>query len=153
MKFEGLAAGALTAYLLVTAALSGLDLAGEARSIELGTVTDSLDERVERGVHDAELYRILRDATPPSAQVFFLGDATDAGTHLAFIQTEPLVFPRRFFRVEKIPAGWQPADLSAEGPICAVGYGAMRGVDLGEWFTQVAEGANFRVWLLTKEAR
>jgi hypothetical protein len=138
--------------LAAVASASAWSLAREAWTTGLRTplaaLTDPLDARVERAVHDPELYRALRDATPADARVFFLGDATDAGTHLAFSQTEPLVFPRRFFRVDGLPAGWTPGAIDDPDRVVAVAYGALRELDLPDSFEPVAAGGRFRIWRL-----
>ena len=140
----------LAAALVCLGTLAALDLQREVRASDLRAVGGDLDARVERAVADPELYRALRDATPPDVRVFFVGDAADVGTQLAFAETEPLVFPRRFFRVYGIPAGWEPPRLEGV-PVAVVTYGALRDTDLSAWFDQAAEGARFRVWLLRGE--
>jgi hypothetical protein len=136
---------ALGLFLAAVGGLAGLSLAREARSTSFGSLSESLDERAARALADVELYRALRDASPQDAPVFFIGDPADAATHLAFSQTEPLVFPRRFYRAEKVPEGWSPGGIFLERSVLVVVYGARRDLDLGPWLEPVSAGARFRL--------
>lgn len=157
MSARGIVSAALAAALAGLAAVSGGALVREARATGLAlparALADTLDERAARALHDVELYRALREATPEDARVFVIGDAADAGTHHAFTETEPLVFPRRFFRIDGIPEGWTPGDLAADARVVAVGYGALRDLDLSAFFEPLAEGARFRLWRLREGGR
>lgn len=148
MKLDAALSLALGFFLAVSGALVALSLAREARATSFGSLTESLDARAARGLADVELYRALRDATPPEAAVFFLGDPAEVAAHLAFSQTEPLVFPRRFYRVEGLPQDFTPRAGGLDARSHVVTYGALRELDLSEWFEPLVDGARFRLWRL-----
>jgi len=152
MRLDAALSVALGLFLLIAGALAALSLARESRATSFGSVTESLDARAARALADVELYRALRDATSPDAPVFFIGDPAEAAVHLAYSQTEPLLFPRRYYRVNLTPESFtqRPASLDARAHVVA--YGALRGSDLSQWFEPVAEGAHFRLWRPRPEA-
>ena len=152
MKLAPALAVALGLFLAAGGGLAGRSLAREARGASFGSLRESLDARAARALTDVELYRALRDASPAGAPVFFIGDPADPTTQLAYSQTEPLAFPRRFYRVETIPADWSPAGAGLTGTILVVAYGALRDQDLGPWFEPVAAGARFRLLRLRPAA-
>lgn len=152
MKPGGVLALAFGLFLAVSGALAAVSLAREARATSFGSLSESLDARAARALQDVELYRALRDATPPDAAVFFIGDPAEASVHYAFSQTEPLVFPRRFYRVEGMPGDLAPGKGGLDERAHAVAYGSLRELDLSGSFEPVADGALFRLWRLRPAA-
>ncbi|MEM7309720.1 MAG: hypothetical protein AAF682_23800 [Planctomycetota bacterium] len=142
--------------------VSAWSLVRESLHTSFGSASATLDQRAawafehaaaRLGVEaDAEIFPALRELTPESAFVYFLGDAQSAATHNAYNHCEVLLYPRRFLSLVSIPDDWDPSRSGFDETVHLVAYEGFRDVDLAGWFDLLGEGQRFRLWRFRPQA-